>query len=251
MSTTNFGVSALQRLNTSVSRFRVLESNIMRNLRVCLPAIVQSFDPAAQTVEVLITTNEYVWFNAPPFGTVKQPPLSLQTAAPRTSILTMVPICISNGGGVNLTFPIHAGDECEVLFMDTPFCVWWKNGKLDNNPIDQRWHSLSDGIAIFGVRSSPRKLANYSTDSAQLRTDDGNTLVDIKDGQITVKATDVLINGTIKINGGSGIPAAGWGIPTGGVLIPSFDAPAAILSECAAMIAEIVTVLKALGIFTT
>ena len=199
-----------------------------------------------------ITTNEYVWFNTPGSGAQSSPTMSLQTQAQTLPLLAQIPILISNGGGVNLTFPIAAGDECMVLFADTPIGMWFQNGsQRQSNPIDQRRHSLSDGIAIFGVRSSPRKLSGYSTDSAQLRTDDGNTLVDIKDGQITVKATDILIDGTIKINGGSGIPAAGWGIPTGGVLIPSFDGPAATLSECGAMIAEIVTVLKALGIFTT
>src|ERR1017187_10109481 len=102
MSTVNFGVTATQRLNASASRFTELELGIMQKLRVCLPAIVQTFDPIAQTVDLLITTNEYIWFNAPPFGTATQPPLSLKTDSPRTSVLTHVPIHIANGGGLNL-----------------------------------------------------------------------------------------------------------------------------------------------------
>lgn len=202
MSAINFGITADQRGNPSVARFRQLQIAILQSLRVCLPGIVQTFYADTQTVDVQITTNEYAWYNTPTSGSDL---LNLGTTAQRLPLLSGIPIFIPNGGGLNLTFPIAAGDECLVMFADTPLSVWFQNGGLDNQPIDQRRHNLSDGVAIFGVRSQPRLLSDYSTTSAQLRTDDGETLVDVADGQITVQADTVLIKaGSVTIEPPSG-----------------------------------------------
>ena len=192
MSAINFGLGIQERSNPSVARFERLKLILMKELRVALPAIVKSFDADTQTVTVIVTTNERVMFNTPS-DTVPLP-ISLQTQTMQRAVLEKVPIFISNGGGLNLTFPIKEGDECFVLFADTEIDIWFQNGGLNNNPIDDRRHSTSDGIAIFGVRSSPHVLGDYSTDSAQLRTDDGETVIDIKDGQITVTADTVTVN---------------------------------------------------------
>jgi len=194
MSTFNFGVSALQRLNASVTRFQQMAQALMQMLRVCLPGQVVAFYPDTQTVDVQITTTEYFWFGQS--DGVQLPGIAMQTQAEPLPLLSGIPIQIPNGGGLNLTFPITAGDECIVLFADTPLWAWFESGGLNIKPFDQRRHSLSDGIAVFGVRSQPRKLTNYSTASAQLRTDDGQTLVDIKSGQITVTALTVNVNAT-------------------------------------------------------
>ena len=211
MSTVNFGITADQRSNPSVARFLRLRRDIMQSLRVALPGIVQEFYPATQTVDVLIATNEYDWFTSPPQGSnANPPPINIQTSASQLPLLYGIPVFIPNGGGLNLTFPITKGDECVVLFCDTPFWGWFQSGKTNNNPIDQRRHSLSDGIAIFGVRSTPRVLPSYSTTSAQLRTDDGATLVDIKSGTITVTAATVNVNATnATVNGSSNVTIAG------------------------------------------
>ncbi|WP_457849452.1 hypothetical protein, partial [Staphylococcus aureus] len=50
-----------------------------------------------------------------------------------------------------------------------------------------RMHDLSDGFAILGFRSQPRALSNISTTSAQLRSDDGATFIDLNPGTGEIK----------------------------------------------------------------
>jgi hypothetical protein len=119
-----------------------------------------------------------------------------------------------------MTFPIQPGDECFVLFADTPVDVWFQNGVSSgafessppnpgNNPVSQRRHDVSDGIAIFGLRSKPRSLSEWSQTSMQIRSDDGSVVIDMKEpnqdstlGQVTITAHNVTVNATqATVNG--------------------------------------------------
>lgn len=202
----NFGPTLDQRLNPSLARFTQLFSGVMQSLRVCLPAVVQSFSPGPpQTVTVQIATNEFVLKN---IGVDNN--LDLATVSLALPVLTDVPVQIQNGGGYSLTFPIKAGDECMILFADTPLDVWFQNGGLGNNPISQRRHSLSDGIAIFGVRSTPRAIQNYSTSSTQLRSDDGSVKIDLAENAISITAPTINLNATsINLTASSAIDISG------------------------------------------
>lgn len=53
------------------------------------------------------------------------------------------------------------------------------NPAASKNPIATRAGSQSDGFYIPGVRSTPRKLKNWSGKSTQMRSDDGKHFVDI------------------------------------------------------------------------
>jgi hypothetical protein len=184
----NFGLTLEQRLTPSIARAQELETKIGQSLRVFLPAVVQSFNPGPPaTVSVLIATNERVEQNTG--GTV----YSLKTEAMQLPLLQDVPVMMPSAGGWSLTFPIQPGDECLVVFADTALDVWFQNGGVNNNPISQRRHSLSDAVAIFGLRSRPRGLAGYSTSSAQLRNDDGTVVIDLTDDQVTVTAPAVAV----------------------------------------------------------
>lgn len=173
----------------------------MQSLRVALPGVVQSFDPGPPaTVSVLIATKELVMQNVSSTG------ITLQTQAIAIPLLTDVPILIPNAGGFSLTFPIQQGDECLVAFTDTPLDAWFQSGGTDNNPMSQRRHSLSDGVAIFGVRSTPRGIQDYSTDSVQLRTDDGTVVVELTSNTINVNAPTVNVNAeNVTVTGSSSV----------------------------------------------
>jgi hypothetical protein len=184
----NFGLSVEQRETPSLERARSLTSIIAQSFRVALPAVVQSFDPGPPaTVSVLIATNELVKYSE---GAAA---ISLKTEAMQLPLLQDVPVVMPGAGGWSMTFPIQPGDECLVVFADTPLDVWFQNGGVNNNPISQRRHSLSDAVAIFGLRSKPRGLAGYSTSSAQLRNDDGTVVIDLTDDQVTVTAPAVAV----------------------------------------------------------
>ena len=151
------------------------------DLRVALPGIINSFDATTQTANVQVTIREQVL-------DVDGSPTSVEFP-----LLLDVLLVVPRAGGFSLTLPVTAGDECLVVFADMCIDAWWQSGGVQEQATKRR-HNLSDGFAILGPWSQPRKLVNYSSTSAQLRSDDGQTLVDLKSGQVTVKASTVQVN---------------------------------------------------------
>ena len=191
----NFGQTFEERLTPSIARFDRLRDSIMQSMRVALPGIVQTFTPGPPaTVSVLIATDEYAMYSIHPAGDqLATRDLSPSTRAFQLPLLQDLPVIMPGGGGWGLTFPIQPGDECLVLFADTPIDVWFQNGNTKNAPISQRRHDLSDGVALFALRSTPRGIANYSTSSAQLRSDDGTVVIDLATNNIRIKAPNVTV----------------------------------------------------------
>ncbi|KAA2237664.1 Gp138 family membrane-puncturing spike protein [Salinarimonas soli] len=95
--------------------------------------------------------------------------------------LADVPVHFPHGGGVTMTFPVEAGDEALVVFASRSIDAWAQSGG-EQQQVDARMHSLSDGFAFVGFRSAPRALANVSTDATQIRSDDGETLISLEPG---------------------------------------------------------------------
>lgn len=120
-------------------------------------------------------------------------PLDVDTIAPYP-ILKNVPIYFPGGGGYTLTFPIAAGDECVVLFNDIELDNWQVNGGT-TTPQSGRVHDLSDGIAFVGIRNQTRNLTDISTTTTQLRSDDGETFIEVNgSGEIITIAAPTQIN---------------------------------------------------------
>ena len=151
------------------------------DLRVSIPGIIQSFDPIEQTVTVQPAIKERI---IGPDGDLQMVNLPL---------LLDVPIVIPRAGGVVLTMPIQAGDECLVIFADMCIDAWWSQGGVQVQA-ERRRHDLSDGFAILGTWSQPRRISDYSTTSTQLRTEDGSQCIDISQNGINLR-------GNVKING--------------------------------------------------
>jgi hypothetical protein len=72
-------------------------------------------------------------------------------------VLGECPIQYSSGGGFTITHPIKKDDEGIVIFSARCIDNWWDKGGVQPQAID-RWHNLSDGMYIPGIRSKPRKL---------------------------------------------------------------------------------------------
>lgn len=150
-----------------------LIDKIGAELRVAAPGIIQSFDSDRQTVEVIVAIREMVV-------------LAGVSSWREIPLLVDVPIVLPRAGGFVLTFPIAPGDECLVVFGDRSMDAWWQSGGIQNQ-VQRRRHDLSDGYAIPGCWSQPRVVSDYSTDSVQLRTEDGSSYVEIDSGKgITV-----------------------------------------------------------------
>lgn len=112
-----------------------LKSDIMFNMRCCIPCIVQFFDYKTGTVECqpairerIINQNEEIEYRNIP-------------------LLTNVPVVFPSNSEYSITFPLKKGDECLVLFSDLSIDNFWEKGNVQN-PIEDRRHDLSDGIAI-------------------------------------------------------------------------------------------------------
>jgi hypothetical protein len=178
-------VRNIAEINNSEDEFyRRFGENLQSVLRVAAPGIIQSFDYTTQTATVQLALRERIrkedlsteWVNLP--------------------LLLDVPIVLPRAGNFVLTMPIQKGDECLVIFADMCIDAWFSNGGVQNQ-IEKRRHDLSDAFAILGAWSQPNKIQNYSSSSAQLRTLDGSTYIDLKPGQINMVATNVMANGKV------------------------------------------------------
>jgi hypothetical protein len=120
-----------------------------------------------------------------------------------------VPIILPRGGGYGLTLPLKKGDEGLLIFCDTCFDLWWKNGQTNapkasnadspsgtQKQLEVRRHYLHDCGFCPGMWSQPNVLSNYSTTSMQLRSDDGTTIVDIAKTGVTVTSPKAVVHAT-------------------------------------------------------
>lgn len=182
----------------------VLESyqnELSAKIRVSLPGVIQSFDPENVTCDVQLSVN-----GVENGQSVKLP------------LLVDLPVIFPRGGGVTLTFPVKAGDECLVVFADRCMDFWWQNGD-SQEPVDKRMHDLSDAFAMVGPQSQAQKISGISTTAAQLRTDDGAAFIELDPGSHAVNVTttgkltasalggteinspEIVLNGNVTING--------------------------------------------------
>jgi hypothetical protein len=151
------------------------------DLRVSMPAIVVEFDPDRQVVSVQPALQEGLLVNAVPTLTT-------------LPILDDVPVVFPTAGGWSLTLPIQPGDECDLVFADMAFDHWWESGGVQKQPDGVKYrHDIGDAKAHFGIRSQPRRLANWSVTSAQLRSDDGTVVIDLAAAGITLTGPAVNI----------------------------------------------------------
>lgn len=100
-----------------------------------------------------------------------------------------IPLVIPNGGGYSLTFPIQVKDEVLLIFSSRCIDSWWQSGGV-GVPFEERMHHLSDGIAIAGPRNKMNVPSNYSTTTAQFRSDDGSQVVEIDSPNATIQITN-------------------------------------------------------------
>lgn len=146
----------------------------LKDLHTCLPGIIASFDPVTQTASV-------------------QPAIKrifTEHGAVNLPLCVDVPVAFPGGGDFFLTFPVKAGDECILMFSERAIDNWHVSGGTQT-PAEYRMHDLSDGIAIVGLNSQPRKIPTFNATDTELRSRDGMT-------HITMKP-----NGTIKnVNAG-------------------------------------------------
>ena len=125
-----------ERLHSEEEQQRVAAFNNAAQLRVAIPAIVESFDPEKQTVSVQPAITENIRVGEEAAKTARLP------------ILTDIPICFPRAGGYSITLPIKKGDECLLVFADMCIDGWWQSGGVQDQ-METRRHDLSDAFAII------------------------------------------------------------------------------------------------------
>lgn len=171
---------------------RLLLDGRQATIWTAIPAIVQSVNFSQMTIEAQPTIKGVVEDENGKKEFVNLP------------LLINVPIVFPSAGGFTITFPIAANDEVLIIFSSRSIDAWWQSSGIQK-PVEARMHDLSDGFAIPGPRSVPRKVSGISTSALQIRNDAGTSYVEISaDGKIKmVSPSEIDITAPIvKITGG-------------------------------------------------
>lgn len=173
--------------------FRAQIDSRLKELHTMLPGLIESFDPDTQTARVQPCIKR-IWFE---HGAVDLP------------VCVDVPVWFPGGGDWFLTFPVKKGDECVLGFFERAIDNWFAQGGLQS-PSEYRLHDLSDGVALVGLNSQPRKIDAFQGDALELRTRDRATRVTMKaDGTIEnvnpAGGTKLTSEGQFVINAPGGI----------------------------------------------
>jgi len=147
------GIRLADVINTALER-------AYRNIRVCLPGRVESYDPGQQRASIQPLINDpYVDEDG-------------EQVADPFPVITDVPIAWPNGGGFQITLPLAKGDNVMLVFSGLSLDVWLRNGGQVSPGTDAR-HSLSDAIAIPCARPFARPLEGVPSSHMQLGKPDG------------------------------------------------------------------------------
>ena len=160
--------------------YEKLKNTISFNVHCCLICIVQKFDKQRMTVDVQPVIRERYINDKGEYSFINFP------------LLINVPVVFPCSGESLITFPIKQGDECIVIFSDLAIDNWFINSGIQN-PVEIRRHDLSDGIAIFGIRSLPKIVSGYEEDKIVLKL--GNSSLKVSNSSIEVSSNSFTWNG--------------------------------------------------------
>lgn len=107
---------------------------MLDNAHVALPGVITSYDSSSNRASVKPSGN----FQAKdgrslPYPVIYNAPVIFPTGS---------------GGGAGVTFPIHGGDGCLIVFSDESLSGYLKGSE---KPGDPRRHSMNDAIVIPGL----------------------------------------------------------------------------------------------------
>jgi hypothetical protein len=158
------------------------------DIHTCCPGIIDSFDATSQTVQVKPAIQKLFFPDGEDARWVELPPL------------VDVPIINLSGAGYILTFPVHSGDQCLLLFAERAIDNWFEQG-TSSEPNDARRHSLSDAFALVGIRPRSEAVESYNENDVELRSSDGSIKIQMSGGEIKLVAPTVRIEGQLSVSG--------------------------------------------------
>lgn len=138
---------------------------LMYNFNCHKVGIINSFDPTTQKASIQLVDKASVQ---------NQDGEQLR----QYSLLKDCPVFIAKGSQGGLTYSINSGDSCLVLFNDRDIDNWDGTGAIQK-PNSLRTHSLSDGIAVVGIRSQINAITDYNNSATELNYQ--NTKISLSD----------------------------------------------------------------------
>lgn len=136
---------------------------------------VSSFNPATQTASATIdyTKVNYVYNNV-----TGQNDVTTTNFPPIVNAPVRFDHSATNGG---LTYPVAAGDRCEIVFNDKDMDAW-SFGIKNQQPPSARLHHFSDAVIVVGVNPPAAPIPLFDATRPMLRTGDGKTYVAVNPG---------------------------------------------------------------------
>jgi phage gp45-like len=156
------------------------------NIRVCLPARINSYDYKTQKASVKIDLKEQYSNDF----SVDYP------------VISGVPVVFPASGGASITMPVNQGEPCMLIFADRDISNWLIGG-TDQNVSSNRMHTLTDAIALVGLK--PFNKAGFAENNTDMLIAFSGSKVRLKPNgiieietvtQINCKTENVLINCT-------------------------------------------------------
>lgn len=144
-------------------------SSRLLDVHTALPAVVESYDAAAQTCTAQPVVSRTVFDDA---GEPQQE---------RLPSIQNVPVKWQRGGGFFATMPLGPGDHVLLVFCESAIGQWRQTGEV-SEPGDLRRHGLSYPYALPGGAPNADPIADASATDAVMGKDGSNAQVIITAG---------------------------------------------------------------------
>ena len=131
----------------------------LESVRVAMPGIVQAYNAATQSADVLPSVR----------GSVLEVDGSLTPEA--LPVIPDVPVMFPRAGGFFLSFPLIPGDSVLLVFSESDLGEWRRVGSVVD-PGDTRRHTLAGAIAIPGLFPATNTITP-APNGAQLGSETG------------------------------------------------------------------------------
>ena len=149
-------------------------------------ATVQSFDSSKQTITATINYKR-TKINQKQNGEIVRELYDYP-------LLVDVPVIFLCGGAFSLKMPIVKGDTCLIFFNDRSIDEWFSSGQISGIS-STRLHSLSDGIALVGIKSMSSLLTGFTANMVifgdgthDLKLGSGESSLNVGGSRVKVKA---------------------------------------------------------------
>lgn len=148
----------------------------LTDLHVALPARIESYDKAKQTVDV-----QPMLKRALPDGRDNYTAESLPTIAD-------VPVLFPRSGGFFISMPLAKGDFVLLVFAERSMANWRSTGN-ESDPGDLGMHTLDGAVAIPGIFPDSKALSSADDTNMVLGSDsNGSGRIEIKSNAINLGA---------------------------------------------------------------